>query len=399
VNDAAGRKPLDVFLIAGEASGDALGGPLMAALNAECGGARFRGVGGAAMQAAGLATLFPIEELTAMGFNGVVAKLPTILRRMRDTVDAIIAAPPDLLVLIDSPDFNLRVAKRVRRALPNLTIIDYVSPTVWVWRPGRAKRMRPSIDRVLALLPFEPEAHQKLGGPPCSYVGHPLLERLGELRPSAEERRARDARPPVILVLPGSRRSEIARLSAVFGDTLARLEELRGAMEFVLPTLPALTSEISAAIAGWTIRPRVVATDEEKFAAFRRARAALAASGTVTLELALAGVPMVGAYRVSAIEAPILRRVIRSPSVILPNLILGENVIPEFHQENCTADNLVAAMESLVESGEVRQRQIEAFARLEGVMNIGDERPSARAARLAIETFKEKSRRVAACET
>jgi lipid-A-disaccharide synthase len=198
-------------------------------------------------------------------------------------------------------------------------------------------------------------------------------------------------------VLPGSRRSEISRLAGLFGETLARLAELRGTMEFVLPTLPGLASEINAAIGGWSIRPRVVTNDEEKFAAFRRARAALAASGTVTLELALSGVPTVGAYRVSAIEAPILRRVIRSPSVILPNLILSENVIPEFHQENCSVDNLVAAMESIVEGGEARQKQIDAFAKLDGIMSIGAEHPSARAARLAIETLEQNSGQSPAC--
>jgi lipid-A-disaccharide synthase len=393
--DKAGDKPLDVFLVAGEASGDALGGPLMTALRARlAGNVRFRGVGGAAMEAQGLASLFPMAELTAMGLNGVIAKLPTILRRLRETVGAVVAAPPDLLILIDSPDFNLRVAKRVRRRLPYLTIIDYVSPTVWVWRPGRARAMRPNIDHVLALLPFEPGVHERLGGPPCSYVGHPLLERLSELRPSPEEQADREGGQPLVLVLPGSRYSEIRRLLPVFGETLPRLAELRGMIDFVLPTLPVFAAEIAAEIEKWSVKPRIVTEDAEKYAAFRGARAALAASGTVTLELALSGVPTVAAYRVSAIEAPILRRVIRIPSTILPNLILEENIVPEFHQEKCTADNLVAALEPLLENGPARQRQLDGFARLDQAMAVGGEKPSERAARIVLESFEAKGGRV-----
>ena len=389
-------KPLDVFLVAGEASGDALGGALMASMQAQLSGrVRFRGIGGSAMGAQGLASLFPMDDLTAMGINGVVAKLPTILRRMRETVNAIVSAVPDLLILIDSPDFNLRVAKRVRRRLPNLAIVDYVSPTIWVWRPGRARAMRPSIDHVLALLPFEPAVYERLQGPPCSYVGHSLLQRLGDLRPSPEEQAARDSSVPLVLVLPGSRHSEIRRLLPVFGETLARLAELRGKIDFVLPTLPRFAEEIGAEIDKWPVKPRFVIDEREKYSAFRRARAALAASGTVTLELALSGVPTVAAYRVSAIEAPILRRVIRIPSTILPNLILEENVVPEFHQEKCTAENLVSALEPLVEGGAARQRQLDGFARLDDLMAIGAEQPSERAARIAIETYEKKTGRQA----
>ena len=384
----AKRKPLDVFLVAGEASGDALGGPLMAALKARLSrNVRFRGVGGAAMQAEGLTSLYPMEDLTAMGFNAVIAKLPLIFRRLRETAATIAASPPDLLILIDSPDFNMRLGKRVRQALPELPIIKYVSPTVWAWRPGRAKVMRPVFDHVLALFPFEPAVHEKLGGPPCTYVGHPLLERLGELRPLAADEAARSAGPPLVVVLPGSRRTEINRLSPVFGKTLARLAESRDGVEFVLPTLPYRAAEIASAIASWPVKPKVVVSEAEKFAAFRRARAALAASGTVTLELALAHVPTVAAYRVSALEAPILRRVIRSPSVILPNLILGENVVPEFHQEHCTAENLSAALVPLLE-GPARRRQLEAFTRLDAAMAIGDEHPSERAGRVALGVYE-----------
>jgi lipid-A-disaccharide synthase len=194
--------------------------------------------------------------------------------------------------------------------------------------------------------------------------------------------------------LPGSRHSEIRRLLPAIGETLARLAELRGKIDFVLPTLPAFAAEISAVIENWTEKPRIVTEDSEKYSAFRRARAALAASGTVTLELAVSGVPTVAAYRVSAIEAPILRRVIRIPSTILPNLILEENVVPEFHQEKCTADNLVAALEPLLENGPARQRQLDGFARLDQAMAVGGEKPSERAARIGLESFEAKGGRV-----
>src|SRR5262249_23081758 len=189
-----GRRDLDVFLVACESSADVLGAGLMRALAATR-PASFRGVGGPRMAEAGMASLFPIEELVTFGVGAVVAKLPTILRRLRQTVDAIVAARPDMLILIDAPDFTHRVAARVRRRLPRLPIVKYVSPSVWVWRPGRARAMRSSIDLVLALLPFEPEVHHQLGGPDCVYVGHSLLEHLSPPRPRGGGGRA-GRRPP-----------------------------------------------------------------------------------------------------------------------------------------------------------------------------------------------------------
>ena len=200
-----GRK---IFLIATEESGDRLGANLMKVLRQRLGGAvQFEGVGGRAMAIEGLISRFPIEELSIIGLAAVVRQLPAIMRRIRETADAVIAAAPDILVIIDSPDFTHRVAKRVRARAPHIPIVDYVSPTVWAWRPGRARAMKPYIDHVLALLPFEPAAYEELHGPPCSYVGHPLTEQIAQLRPDAAERERREGSPPVLLVLPGSRRS------------------------------------------------------------------------------------------------------------------------------------------------------------------------------------------------
>jgi lipid-A-disaccharide synthase len=381
---------LDVFMVAGEASGDELGAGLMRALAREhAGDVAFRGVGGHRMAEAGLASVFPMQDIMAIGLAPVLAKLPTILRRLRKTVDAVAASPPDVLILIDAPDFNQRVARRVRRRVPDLPIVTYVSPTVWVWRPGRARAMRPSVDLILALLPFEPDVHRELGGPPCRYVGHPLLAHADALRPSPEEGEAR-ARP-LVLALPGSRRQEVRRLGPIFGVALARLAELHPELEVVLPTVPHLMDDIAAVTARWPVQPRVVIAEADKHAAFRRARAALAASGTVTLELALAGISHVAAYRIPLIEGLIMRAVVRFHpvvkvrSVILANLVLGENVVPEFLQSQCTAANLATAMREILDDTPARRRQEQAFRRLDAILDTGGVAPSERAARAVLD--------------
>ncbi len=384
-SDAADRRatgrPRRIFMVAGEESGDQLGGALMAALAAAAPeGIAFSGVGGRRMAAGGLQSLFPMEDLTAIGITAVLARLPTILRRLRETVAAVLAARPDVLVLVDAPDFTHRVAARVRAADPTIPIVKYVSPTVWIWRPGRAVAMRPHVDALLALLPFEPQVHRELGGPPTFYVGHPLLERLDALRPSPQEAEIRRAgMPPRVLVLPGSRRREISRLAADFGAALAAVSQA-GPLDLVLPTLPHVESLVRAATANWPVQPRIVVGEAEKQAAFRTARAALAASGTVTLELALAGVPHVAAYRLGWLEAQIGRRVLKGTTVILPNLVLGENVVPEFLQEYCTVPAVTAALAAVLADGPARARQEAAFARLDAIFGIGAEPPSRRAA-------------------
>jgi lipid-A-disaccharide synthase len=381
---APDRKPT-IALVAGEQSGDRLGAALIRALQERTGGElKLIGVGGREMAAAGFRSAFPIDDLALIGFTAIPRRLPMILRRIRETAQFVLASRADALVIIDSPDFTHRVARQVRAAAPSIPIIDYVSPSVWAWRPGRARAMRAFIDHVLALLPFEPEAHQRLGGPLCTYVGHPLMEDLARLRPDAEEAKRRLMEPPLVLVLPGSRTSEIRHLLAIFERALALVVARREPPEVVLPTLPHLRERVAAATAGWPVRPRIVVEVEAKLAAFRQARAALAKSGTVTLELALAGVPMVAAYRVSPIDEAIVRLTIQLPSVILPNLILGENVVPEFLQRACTPDNLANALIPLLADSSERTRQIDAFARLDAKMDIGRALPSARAADMVL---------------
>jgi lipid-A-disaccharide synthase len=386
-----------VALVAGEHSGDQLGFKLMRALRALTGGEiQFFGVGGEAMEAEGLTSLFPMREIAVMGVLPVVAKLPILLKRMRQTAEAVVAERPDALVIIDSPDFTHRVARRVRRVLPDLPVIDYVSPSVWAWRPGRARAMRAYVDCVLALLPFEPDEHARIGGPRCVYVGHPLIERLNELRPNPEEARRRAAEPPLVVALPGSRRSVIARLMDDFGAALALLARVSGPLEIILPTLPHVESEVRARAARWAVEPRIEVGEAAKLAAFRVAHAALAASGTVTLELALAGVPMVGAYKVSRLEEQ-LKYFFKVPeSILLPNLILGERAIPEILQQDCTPPNLATALAGLLREGPARSAQLAALARLDARMLADDGVvPSARAAREVLATIEARGARTA----
>jgi lipid-A-disaccharide synthase len=382
-----------IFLIATEESGDRLGSALMRVLRQRLGdGVQFEGVGGTTMAREGLNSLFPIEELSIVGFAAVLQQLPKILRLIRETADAVTEAAPDALIIIDSPDFTHRVARRVRARNPAIPVVDYVSPSVWAWRPGRARAMLRYVDHVLGLLPFEPEEYRKLKGPPCSYVGHPLIEQLPSLRPNADEQRRRDAEPPVLLVLPGSRRSEIRHHLDVFGATLSRLQAEGRAFELMLPTMPHLEATVREGVASWPVKPQIVVGETEKRAAFRIARAALAKSGTVTLELALAGIPMVTAYRVGAIEAFILRRTVSVSSVILANLVIGKDVIPEFLQEDCTPEKLAPALAEVLTDSPLRRQQVEAFAQLDTIMSTGNKSPSVLAADIVLATMR-KGRR------
>src|SRR5262245_45120851 len=376
-----------IFLVAGEESGDRLGAALVAAIRQRTQGrAQFSCVGGAHMAAAGVPSLFPLGDLAIIGWSAIPKSLPTILRRIRETADAIISAKPDALVIIDSPEFTHRVAQRVRARAPNIPIVDYVCPSVWAWRPKRARSMRAYVDHVLALLPFELAAMEKLGGPPCTYVGHPLIERLDDLRPQDLEKRLRLADPPLILVLPGSRAGEIRRLARVFGAAIARLNEQFGSIEVVVPAVPNLAATVREAVGGWPVSARVITDPDEKHEAFRTARAALTKSGTSTLELALAGIPMVTGYKVTLIEEIPVRLLVKVSSVILANLVLGENVVPEFLQRDCTAKRLAEALLPLLTDTPERRRQTEAFARLDSIMEIGRASPSDRAAAVVLDT-------------
>ena len=382
------RSDLRLFLVAGEHSGDALGAKLMSAINvARKGRVHYLGVGGEEMEREGLPSQFPLSDVAVMGPLSILPRLPRIISRVHRTVDAAIAAEPDAVVIIDAPEFTHPIAKRIRKRAPLIPIIDYVSPSVWAWRPGRAKKMRPYVDHVLGLLPFEPEAHERLGGPPCTYVGHPLIERLGWMRnldtESLVERAGLDRDRPTLVVLPGSRSSEVSRLMGPFGEALELLKQRGVEPQVLIPVAPNVRNLVEKRLASWTVKSALLVGDEDKFRAFKLADAALAASGTVTLELALAGTPMVVAYRVDAVAAR-LRFLLKVPSVVLANLVLGENAFPELIQEDCTPEKLADAVELILKKTPQRQAQLEALARVPQKMVLNWGTPSQTAAEIVL---------------
>lgn len=343
----------------------------------------FSGIGGETMEAQGLHSIFPLGDLAVMGPLAILARLPHFVRRVYQAVEAGLKADPDAVVIIDSPEFTHPIAKRIRKRKPLIPIIDYVSPTVWAWRPGRARKMRPYVDHLMALLPFEPEFHRRLGGPPCTYVGHPLIERLPWIKSlDAGELAGRlglDPAKRVLLVLPGSRPSEVVRLMQPFGDAVRQTLARGGPAEVIIPVVPSVRHLVEAGLSGWPFRPHLVEGESDKFKAFRLARAALAASGTVTLELALAGVPMVVAYKVD-IVAWQARFLMKAPSIVLANLVLGENVFPELIQHRCTGETLSNAVLPLMGESAERDRQLAGLRQIAGKLVLEGTTPSQRAA-------------------
>ncbi len=374
-----------IFIVAGEHSGDQLGGKLMAALrNQSEDPIIFSGVGGETMEAQGMRSIFPLSDVAVMGPLAILARLPKLVRRVYRAVDAALKAEPDAVIIIDSPEFTHPIAKRIRKKRPLIPIIDYVSPSVWAWRPGRAKKMKPYVDHLLAILPFEPAAHERLGGPPCTYVGHPLIEKMDWIRGLDTQELARRLglapERPVLVVLPGSRPTEVRRLMQPFGETVKRVQQHLGEIEVIIPAVASVRPLIEAGIEDWPLRPHLVAGESDKYKAFRLAGAALAASGTVTLELALAGVPMVVGYKVDALASR-LRFLLKVHSVVLANLVLAENVFPEFIQENCTPEELSAALiPLLLEGSPERERQCAGLANISEKMLLEGTTPSERAA-------------------
>lgn len=387
----APARPLRIFLVAGEHSGDALGARLMPALAEKAGGpVVYQGVGGHGMEAEGLHSLFPLSDVAVMGPLVILKRLPTLIRRVHQTVDAAIAFQPDVVVIIDSPEFTHPIAKRIRKRAPHIPIIDYVSPSVWAWRSGRAKKMTAYVDHILGLLPFEPEAHHRLGGPPCTYIGHPLSERMGELHAlqtaPLRERLKLDPNKPVLVILPGSRHSEVMRLMGPFGDAVREIVDAGVTPEIIIPVIGHVRTDVGHGIASWPVTPHLVSAEREKFKAFRMADAALAASGTVTLELAACGTPSVVGYKVDRLIAPFLRRILpkNTPSVVLANLVAGENIYPELMQEDCDGPRLAAELLPLLSDTPARRRQVDALARIPDRLAIASGTPSGMAADIVL---------------
>jgi lipid-A-disaccharide synthase len=381
--------PLTIALVAGESSGDQLGARLIRELRRQAAApVRFVGVGGPLMEAEGLNSLFPMADIAVNGFIPVIKRLPVLLRRISQTAKGIATEQPHAVIHIDAQDFNQRVARQLHMDLPQTPLIAYVSPTVWAWRPGRAKKIARYYKRLMAVLPFEPEVHRRLGGPETTYVGHPLMERLGDFTAGEAEASQRQVPPFRLLLLPGSRHAEVSRLLKVFGEASALLAARFPDLEILLPAVPHLRADILRWTADWLVRPQILDGEEAKHAAFRTARAALAASGTVTLELALARVPTVVAYRVGYIEGEIARRLISVESASLPNLILGRKLLPEFIDWGWTAQDLAASVARIMEDGAPRQEQLDGFEEVHRLMSEGISTPSATAAALVLRQIR-----------
>ena len=358
---------LKLAVIAGEVSGDLLGADLVRSLKLiHPGTVELIGVGGEALEAQGLTSLFDYSELSIMGFTQVLKKLPQLIARIRETANAIIAAKPDMLLIIDSPDFTHRVAKRVRKALPNLPVVNYVCPSVWAWKEYRATQMLAYVDHVLALLPFEPEAMQRLGGPPTTFVGHRLSVDTDLLKVRAH----RDMRAaPVagtektILLLPGSRSAEITKLMPVFAQAARDITDRNGPTRFLLPTVPRQEQRVRELAATWDndIRPDISTEHTFKWSSFTAADAAIAASGTVILELALAGVPVVSVYKTDWIFTMLSRR-IKTWTGALPNLIADYAVVPEYINAVVRAGSMLRWAERLSSDTLQRHAMLEGFA-------------------------------------
>ncbi|NWH08932.1 MAG: lipid-A-disaccharide synthase [Alphaproteobacteria bacterium] len=376
--------PLKIMLVAGEPSGDALGAELIKALR-RLEGDRLTliGSGGPLMRREGFVPLFGLEDTAVMGLREVVPKVPAILRRVRQARDLALTAMPDATVLIDSPDFTHRVARAIRkRAGANLRLIKYVAPQVWASRPERAQKMRAFIDHVLCLLPFEPPFFEKYGLP-ASFVGHPVIERSRAMTGGDAFRARHGIGPsdPLLLVLPGSRTSEIGFLLPVFRKTVELLARDVPGLRCVLPVVPNVAAKVKAGIADWPVPLTLIEDPTSKFQSFDAADVAFAASGTVTTELALSRTPMLVGYKVGALTAAIARRMVKVKYITLVNLILDREAVPELVQENLTPRRAAEHLRRLFLDEGARKEQVESMEAATKALGEGGESPSLRAAR------------------
>jgi len=376
-----------IFVIAGEPSGDALGGALIAALRRRAGpGLRVAGIGGERMREEGITSLVPLGDLAVAGITEVLPRAATILRHVRETVAVIRAARPDAVVTIDSSGFNWRIAHALRRRGERLPLIHYVAPMVWAWRAGRARRVARWYDHLLVLLPFEPPYFERVGLA-CTHVGHPVID-SGADKGAGDRFRAAHAIAPetvVLSVLPGSRGGEVRRLMPIFGETLRRLEAAIGEFRVVVPTVENVAELVSVGVREWPGAPIVLRGVEAKYDAFAASRAALAASGTVALELAMARVPMTVAYRLNPLTEALLDRILKVRQVNLINLILGRTVVAEHLRGDCTPERLAATLVELIRDERVRAAHREGYDAAMRLLGAGGVPPSLKAADTILE--------------
>jgi len=390
VTDAQ-TKQLNLMLVCGEPSGDALGAQLMAGLKQLAGDRiRFSGVGGLAMAREGLQSLYPLDATAVMGLREVVPAIPKILKRVNQAVEFAVRTKPDVVVVIDSPDFTHRVAQGIKQTDPSIRTVDYVAPQVWASRAYRARKMAQYFDLVLALFPFEVPFFEKYGLR-AAFVGHPVIERAAKIQGGAalRARLGIGADAPLLALLPGSRTSEIRFILPVFRDTMKILAGKIPGLVTVLPTVPHVAAKVRAATGRWPTPLHVVEGEADKYAAFDAADMALAASGTVTAELALAHTPMVVGYKVGGLTFFLSKFLMTVTHIALINILLQREAVPEFLQSRCTPENLAGAVETLFRDAAARTAQVEAMKDFGHRLGEGDEAPSLRAARVLLD-FIEK---------
>jgi lipid-A-disaccharide synthase len=384
---AVTEPPRFIFFVTGEPSGDTLGGALIAALQQRTGGnLRIAGIGGERMRERGLISLAPLEDLAIGGVAEVLPRAPVILRWVRETVAAIRELRPDAVVTIDSSGFSWRVAHRLRRCGETLPLIHYVAPMVWAWRAGRARRMARWYDHLMTLLPFEPPYFERVGLS-CCYVGHPVLESGADRGDGGRFRATHGLTEDDLLIttLPGSRSGEVTRLLPIFGAALSRLESLIGRFRVVVPTVGTVAPIVIKAVHSWPGSPIVVQQVQDKHDAFAASCAALAASGSVALELALAKLPMVVGYRLNPLTERILDRILQVRHVNLVNLLLGRPLVCELLGSNCTPERLAAAIAELAQDERVRAAHCQGYDEVRRCLEAGGSSPSLRAADQVLE--------------
>jgi lipid-A-disaccharide synthase len=379
-----------VYLVAGEASGDILGARLMAALRRHRPGLEFAGVGGERMAEAGLESLFPMHELSLMGLIEALPRLRRLAGRMDQAEADILARRPAVLVTIDAPSFTLRLAGRVRPR--GIRVVHYVAPQVWAWRPGRVRKIAARVDRMLALLPFEAPFFEA-AGIPVRFVGHPVLESGADAGDAARFRAAHGLAPGErpLLIMPGSRRSEVTRLLPVFAEAVRRTAAAVPGLRPVIALAGPVEAAVRAGAADWPVPPIMVRALAEKHDAFAAAAVGLIKSGTSSLEMAVAGVPHVIGYRVNPLTAAILRRLIQVSHVSLVNLLAEREVVPEMLQQDCTPAALAENLVALLGDPAAVARQRAGFAEVRALLRPPEGLPSAAAAAAVLEVIERLS--------
>lgn len=374
--------PLKVMLVAGEPSGDVLGAALMRALRRRTSDVVFVGIGGSKMAVEGLNSIVPIQDLSVMGLVEVLPRTFLLLRHIRQTAAFARRERPDVLVTIDAPGFNFRLAKRLGDT--KIRRVHYVAPSVWAWRPQRAKKIAQLFDHLLALLPFEPP-YFEAEGLDTTFVGHPALEQVR--RYESEDFRTRhgvDTTAPILLVLPGSRRSETNRLLPVYSETVRQLCAADPTLRIVVPTVDGVEQAVRSSVQTWPGKPIVVTTESDKTSAFVVATAALAASGTISLELALARVPTVVAYDVNPITAFIAKRLVKTQYVSLVNIVMSREIVPEYLLGKCRSALLIPAVTRLLQNPDARADQVAGFDEAIKALGTGQDAPSDTAAQIVL---------------